>query len=296
MRKINYRWFMTFHLFECIYIRRVPKQNRCVKKWKVKPISELKIDNYKSSNTIFILASGSSINNISQDQWTFIKNHNSLGFNKWLYHDHVPTYYCLETSNKQERVNIVYQLLESKKNDYADVPIIYRGSDQNRIFNVNSLPGKFKKNIYISNEIPLPSTNNEELYHDLNYFSIKKYFIPSNKIHLLFRIRASLDFNIFFALMAGYKNIVLCGVDFNNIDYFYQSNPEHYLKKGLPFLDPGQTGNIHRTVDPIARPNIPTIDNVVYTINDVLLKPNKINLYVACKSSGLYPKLPAYFK
>jgi len=107
-----------------------------------------------------------------------------------------------------------------------------------------------------------------------------------------------LSYAIIFSFLAGYKNIVLCGVDLNNIDYFYEKKPETYQQKGLPILKSGQKGTIHRTMDPNAFPNkpTPTIDSIVYAINDVLLKPRKINLYVAFSSSALYPKLPTFFE
>lgn len=279
------------------YVKGINKQKKIAKKWNVLPLSSLVISDHKRSDTIFILASGSSINNISSEQWKFIKKHDSLGFNKWLYHDHVPTYYCLETSDKQERVNILYQLLYGRKNDYAEVPIIYRGAGSaKRIFDIKKTPHSLRDNFYVSCELDIPGDNIKELDLSLSYLNKLGYFNKNNIINFVFHKRASVVYNIMFAFLAGYRNIILCGVDLNNIDYFYQTNPSHYLDKGLPFLDPGQTQNIHRTIDPNAFPNVPTADAVIYSVNDALLKPKGINLYVAFSTSALYPKLPTYFE
>src|SRR5690554_5249502 len=51
---------------------------------------------YKNSNILFILGSGPSINEITEDQWTHISACDSIGFNWFLVHSHVPTYYHME--------------------------------------------------------------------------------------------------------------------------------------------------------------------------------------------------------
>ena len=50
------------------------------------------LNEVKKSNTLFILGSGDSINDINNKQWEEIKQSDSLGINSWLVHKHMPTY------------------------------------------------------------------------------------------------------------------------------------------------------------------------------------------------------------
>ena len=66
------------------------RQRRCqseisAKKWN--------LSSYKQSDTLFILGSGGSIATCSDKQWETIGKHDSIGFNFWLLHEFVPTYF-----------------------------------------------------------------------------------------------------------------------------------------------------------------------------------------------------------
>ena len=50
---------------------------------------------YKTSNRIYILGSGRSVLDINDNEWKEIKKHDSIGFNHWYVHEHVPTFYDL---------------------------------------------------------------------------------------------------------------------------------------------------------------------------------------------------------
>lgn len=47
----------------------------------------------RTSDTLFILWSAPSINDLSSRQWTVIGRHDSIGFNSWALHDFVPNFY-----------------------------------------------------------------------------------------------------------------------------------------------------------------------------------------------------------
>jgi hypothetical protein len=54
-----------------------------------------------------------------------------------------------------------------------------------------------------------------------------------------------------------------------------------------------QSGSVHKTIA-AEEGNLP-IDIILYGIDEILLRPNNRSLYVALKSSHLYPRLPSYF-
>ena len=55
----------------------------------------------KSSETIVLLGSAPSINDITQKEWEQIKTCDSFGINFWYLNDFVPTYYFMEPPKDQ---------------------------------------------------------------------------------------------------------------------------------------------------------------------------------------------------
>ena len=50
---------------------------------------------YKTSNRVYILASGPSVLDITKEQWNEISKYDTIGFNHWYAHDFEPTFYDL---------------------------------------------------------------------------------------------------------------------------------------------------------------------------------------------------------
>ena len=55
-------------------------------------LTEVDLHTYKRSDTLIVLGSGASINDISPERWKAIARHDSVGFNFWPIHPFVPTY------------------------------------------------------------------------------------------------------------------------------------------------------------------------------------------------------------
>ena len=49
----------------------------------------------KTSDTIYVLASGPSVLEVTDKEWDHIQKHDSIGFNHWYVHSFEPTYYDL---------------------------------------------------------------------------------------------------------------------------------------------------------------------------------------------------------
>jgi hypothetical protein len=78
-------------------------------------LSKLDVSQYKTSDTLYILGSGISIMDLNQEQWNVISSHDSIGFNSWMHHPFVPTYYCMETPMKNEHFDLNIAALNRKK-------------------------------------------------------------------------------------------------------------------------------------------------------------------------------------
>jgi hypothetical protein len=78
----------------------------------------------KTSDTLFILGSGSLINELDDDDWRLIAAHKSVGFNFWPIHKFVPTYYFYETSKHDDRNTLLASLLRSRRADYSRTVLV----------------------------------------------------------------------------------------------------------------------------------------------------------------------------
>lgn len=288
--------FYIFFLLKLMHeFNRAIKVNRAIRQYNLKRISELIIQNYKSSDTLFIMGSGSSINKITEEQWDEINENDSMGINFWLIHDFVPTYYMFELSSKLERESVLIDLLNKKSSDYKNTLFIIRQIDQifkktkKKELDFYSLPESIRNNIFIPYEFDIPSINKDNLEKSIQLINKCKINTVKN---LLLSKRASLSEAICFGFKMGYKKIILCGVDLNNTKYFYEENS--YYKNKLPIPPNNQNSATHKTLDP--NHGSVTIDCVISKINDFLLKPNGINLYIGSKQSALYGMLPFYFE
>ena len=77
----------------------------------LQPLASLDLPRFKRSDTLVVLGSGSSINRLDERALSFIRSNDSLGFNFWLLHDLVPTYYMVEVSPNQERNEVFFDCL-----------------------------------------------------------------------------------------------------------------------------------------------------------------------------------------
>ncbi len=178
---------------------------------RIKRLKSLDIKKYKTSDTLFILGSGSSINELGKDEWKIIKNHDSFGINFWLIHEHIPTYYMFEAGKYSDRFNTFTELLKIKADKYENVPFILKHIHiDNDNLDLSKLPKKLRKNLFTGYEFKFPGSLESRLNESIkltNYFNLH---LINN---ILFFKRASISQALSFAFKMKYKNIVLCGVD-----------------------------------------------------------------------------------
>ena len=257
-------------------------------------INNLCIENYKTSDTIFILGSGSSVNDLTEENWMIINRHDSVGFNFWLIHEFVPTFYFIEPSAYSERFQAVLDLIRRRSQECDKMPIIceYKNwTNSGRTF--QEIPIEVEKNAYLYAPYYLRTRLSQIVSVFLRYGRLIGFF-GNNNVNSIIHHRATLSAAVMFAAIVGYKNIVLTGIDLNNSSYFWEGNPEKYCNQSLP--NNIQSSNIHRTVDPDATDEekaIP-IDKYLDILDRVVLQPNGIKVFVASKKSKLYPRFPLY--
>lgn len=249
----------------------------------------------KSSDTLFILGSGASVLTYSEAEWAAIAGHDSLGFNYWILHPFVPSHYVFELTKFDWDIECIRANL-AQREDYVSGAAIHLKDaerfDPGTIGDaVRALPPAVagKLNLLWDAEIPGDSLAEfvcavDSLDRAGCFGGRRQWAVPKK--------RATLFFAINLAVRAGYGNIVLCGVDLNNTEYFFRSEG-FTVRPGLRIPPPYQSGPVHKTNDPVH--GEVTISAILDVFDRRVLQPRGIALSVAKASSALHPRFPVYF-
>lgn len=250
---------------------------------------------HKHSDTLFVLGSGSSVLTFSEDDWRTIASNDSLGFNYWMLHPFVPSSYLLEmTTADADDLNRIARNVEAR-HDYRGTPIYVKdigrcadaGEAIRHLAPLSSTLGPLRP-IW---DAELAEGGSDMFCRTLVWLNRLGGFsgrgpwaVPRN--------RATVFLAVNLAVRAGYRTIVLGGVDLNNTDYFFRA-PGFTLLPGLELPPESQFGRVHSTNDPTQ--GAMTISVLLDTLDRLVLRPRGIQLLVAKRSSALHPRFPAYF-
>lgn len=245
------------------------------------PVTKRLLLSKKKSDTLFVLGSGSSICSYTPDMWEQVRSHDSIGFNFWFLHDFVPDYYVAELPMQEERRNLFFRNLSKKKAAYSSCLKMFKSPG---FYAYHRELKKLDGRIVLSNWFR--ARNPEDLARKIQAVSRKRYLLP-----VIYHQTASVDWILFFSMALGYQEVVLCGVDLNHAEYFYERQREEIEAQGLEIPVNLQV-NTHRTNDLVANKGL-SLSRIIEIYQDS--KPNNFpKLYIALESSALYPQLPTY--
>ena len=251
----------------------------------------LDLRQYKTSDTVFLLGSGSSINQISDRQWSVIKQHDTIGFNFWPVHSFVPRIFVFE-SVAEVRQKILFSkflsLLNSRAKAYAHVPKIVTEAKKLELRQIaTELTPEFKKNLYVAYTVSIVARKESELEQGLKFLAGKDYFAPDYKAGRLFKYGGSVIAMISLALKMNYRRIVLCGIDLGDAHYFYQDAARHPSTADWEFIP---KTDVHLTARKL--PWMIPAQEVIYTFKRVILDPKGVEIFVLNRNSTLFPRVP----
>jgi len=260
----------------------------------MKPASLSSLRLRKKSDTLFILGSGSSVNLLTESQWTRIRAADSLGINFWLIHPHVPDFYCFEMSKDPDLNRTLLNNLSVRIGEYSRTDIILK---VRRLFDNRSEKALREILIQHNSSLSIPcfftaGTEQQMIWLFQNYERITARL--RNKISdVLFLKNASIVFATVFAYDMGFKNVVYCGVDGHpGSRYFYSDPSAIHPGTWAPPVKEKMENKIHQTMDS-ARKKM-TADACLRLIHQNLFLPNHVKMWVGTKSSILSDWLPAW--
>ena len=174
---------------------------------------------FKTSDDMFALAPGSSIENYTDSDFKLIKRSNSIGINFFILNKFEPTLNLVETHpNSLGYFNFLENKLKSS------LPIImYKGYSSHKKISlvINNMKAASKK---ISQLLII-----KDGYIRNNWASLpdwkKNQVLDISSSDFLYNDTASILYVVFMSYKMGYKNVILCGFDMGD-KYFY-CNPNH---------------------------------------------------------------------
>jgi len=258
--------------------------------WYGKLLSD-EILQFKKSDTIFILGSGPSINDITNKKWEYIKLHDSIGFNYWFIHDFVPSMYVFQKFNER-----MLNIFNDKYDFYKETPFIIRGSKFAKE-GVNNLTGNknfelLRNNpVYYLREYPVHSRCSIKPNLLINYFEALG-LMPHGKIsNFIPKLRGTLGLLIVLSYQMGYKKIVLCGMDMHSSDHFWDYEPYIKVKEKYNLPDKGKA-NINTFTDKNRSPN--TVPVYVKALRDWMYEKSNVEISIVNEKTLLYPDIPVF--
>lgn len=254
------------------------------------PEISIEYDKLNEHKFFFVLGGGPSINLLNEKNWEIIKNNISLGLNNWMVHPFEPDYLMIEGFRDSE--------INTERYNWTDkyLPVYIKNSRskillkdiKNSHLNWNLLSNIMDNKTFIIPKFSVPGRNNEsrkKVMNILGKVKIAKHF------PLFSRVSVTLAISIGYLL--GFKKIVLCGIDMNNADYFFEDKnfKSHPLVPILPTS--GQLNKeIHSTVNKEINPI--TADRSILDFYEQILQNDGVKLYVNSKDSILFPRIPAF--
>jgi len=181
--------------------------------WQIRGIPNEELKWQKRSNTLFILGCGSSINDVTAQQWQEISKFDSIGVNYFYFHDFVPTAHFIELGLSTEAEKAVHKLLLNNPLRKEKVFMQIRHLIRN---NVQLQCSPDRVNLYS------PTTMKSRNIASLKSY-LERYYNSSSVKSPLIHHSSTLDCVINFAVRQGYKKICLVGVDLNNNSYFWDT-------------------------------------------------------------------------
>lgn len=259
---------------------------------------EFDLKKNKKSDTLFVLGSALSIMDLTPSNWAEIKRHDSFGFNAWLFHDFVPTYYGIEPMANNELFDSYIQALSERKKEYEKTPIFVQYQHlkmRNKSFKHSTIN---QKNIWYN--VPfMPNTTNERVLKKMiNKWASIDHKDFSEVIHYA----GSLSYVITMGYIMGYKKIVLLGVDLNSSEYYFSHKKVSKLAKAYYKVHLAREMRMQRNVKSMHRTLLKSvtvaygclpISTFVEYLRDAI-KPNGVQLLIGSEGSALHPLLDLF--
>lgn len=264
--------------------------------WELDRLDADRIDQQwpKQSDTLFVLGSGPSINELPPEFWDEVGRHDSVGFNFWLSHPFVPTVFHHELIDGTTPAGVValrefVKLVDARKADYTNTAILLSELVVARESMLEALPAWWRARTVAVPTVYAVMANEDEGRKSIDY--LKPYLTPG-EFRRAFMYRSSVSKMVALGLVRGYRRIVLCGIDLQRPGYFFDAHERYPLAPSLQTNKVEQAAGRHITSTTTEA--FAPVETAIFLMDELVMKPEGIELMVANESTALHPRLPVY--
>lgn len=241
----------------------------------------------RSSDTIFILGCGASINDLAESDWAIVNQHDSIGVNYFYAHSFRPTFHMIELGQSPKSLTCINKHLladhsRNKEKVFMQIRHVMRRKS-GKLCDENG-------NLFLYS----PSVPKSTCTALISRIVARWYNKPDTLMHHA----SNLDCTVHFAYQAGYRNIYLLGVDLNTNQYFWDvaespTNPMLEIKAAT--LDDYLSTNFdlaankqHATADKnqTLSNNSLTVVEYLKIIDDIIFKKEHLK-FATCSPNSL---------
>lgn len=247
-------------------------------------------------STMFILGSGESVEEITSDQWDFVRRNVSVGINSWALHDFVPDAYSLEEVESDAYIDVSSTLstLLGRAEVLARRPqiLMLRPHSSTPAKRIVDVPAGLKAEVRLYGRTSLYTRDPRNLTRDLERF-IRAMTEGDFPYEISLDGGMSVSRLISIGAKAGFQRIVLIGVDLNSSRYFFDVNSGYWERRGATPFNPWKSrGPVHDTEETTTR-NFPA-SVLIPVLSSALRSVSGTEVFVASQSSALSASLPVF--
>jgi hypothetical protein len=255
------------------------------------------------SDTFFILGSGESVLHLTPKHWLMVRQGVSVGIGAWTIHPFIPDYLALEHIEREpEQDGLVNRETGSERSYrealdgwHADEEVqmrqprilFFRPPKFSDLSRLAPLGDYWRGRTYLYGRMGPSSRHITELDGEIALYLrlAKSGIVPFS---LPFDTGATVVRLIFLAALAGYQKIVLAGVDLRDSRFFWETEPEMLIRRGMSSFFTSERGAAHSTETTGSFPASEVLPVIGKVICDLL----GTKLMVAHESSWVSTILP----
>ncbi len=245
----------------------------------------------KKSKMFFILGCGSSINSLSNEEIDIINKSDSVGINLFIAHKQInPTYYSVEVSDsgddgKVQNSRLFSRLLKTKVLKQGNFKFLTSPENWSTLQRMIPDIGNYGEVNFVK-QVGIPGRS-IKFFSKLHQFAVSRSIKRLLSPRMTFGKNASVVALVYFGILRGYKNIVLCGVDLTS-EYFWEGE-----SGTLKYPDCKYFVNMHKSHSTSHKTDLMPlpVSQILSAINN---SKCGTKLWVAKPSSKLAGKLPVF--
>jgi len=190
--------------------------------------------------TLFILGSGASVNRLTEAHFAAVQRGFSIGMNAWVSHDFVPDAYSFEADSSLAPASLEIRTMSKALSRRAlshpeTILLLLRPKRPELVHRMVEVPEGLKRRAFMYGRHNLLTRTDAALRKDLGPI-VANRFENFHNSPVLIDNGASVVRMIEIGLFAGFREIVLLGIDLNSSPYFWEAPdaPAPYKKmRGL---------------------------------------------------------------